>query len=214
MEKTLNIEEMVKEYTSTTNKVAREKFMEKIQVEAYVSYAAKMLYAKKIIESTAWDDDNKKIEIDSPVRYLLYVYTLISAYTNIDMHKENMLAEYDALQACGLKEKILEKIPVAEKAEFDYVLKMTADDYYANHFETHAYIDSLVDRFRNIVENFFSPLSEELVRGFDKLSSDEVANAITGAVSQMTASKEVETEDNNTETKKSRSRKAAKKTTD
>lgn len=30
MEKTLNVEDMVKEFTSTTNKVAREKFMEKV----------------------------------------------------------------------------------------------------------------------------------------------------------------------------------------
>lgn len=192
MEKTLNIEEMVKEYTSTTNKVAREKFMEKIQVEPYISYAAKMLYARKIVESTSWNNDNQKIEIDSPIRYLLYVYTLISVYTNVDMHREDMLAEYDALTSAGLTDMIISKIPEVERKEFDTVLKMVSDDYYTNHFETHAYIDSLVDRIRNIVENFVSPISGEIVRGFDKLSSEEVATAITGAVAQMAKNKEKE----------------------
>lgn len=209
MEKTLNIEEMVKEYTSTTNKVARDKFMEKVQVEPYIGYAAKIVYAKRIVESTAWNDDNGKIEIDSPIRYILYNYTLISVYTNIEMHKESMLAEYDALQSCGLKDKILEKIPTAEKVQFDYVLKMVSDDYYTNHFETHAYIDSLVDRFRNIVENFFSPISEELVHGLDKLSSEEVANAITGAVAQI-GSNNVQ-DQQKADVKKSRTRKSTKK---
>lgn len=182
MEKTLNIEDMVKEYTSTTNKVAREKFLEKIQVEPYISYAAKMLYAQRIVESTAWNDDQGKIEINSPIRYLLYVYTLISVYTNIETHKESMLAEYDALTSIGLKDLIIQRIPEPERKEFDAVLKMVADDYYTNHFETHAYIDSLVDRFKNIVENFLSPVSEELVKEMGNLDSDKIANAIISAI--------------------------------
>lgn len=209
MEKTLNIEEMVKEYTSTTNRVAREKFMEKIQVEPYIGYAAKILYAKKIVESTAWNAERQKIEIDSPMRYILYVYTLITVYTNIETNRESILADYDALTSAGLKDQIISKIPEAEKAEFDYVLKMVADDYYANHFETHAYIDSLVDRFRNIVQNFFSPISEDLVKGLNNLNSEQVANAIATAVSQ------VGTENHPVgdvqETKKSKTRKTTKK---
>lgn len=181
----LNVEELVKEYTSTTNDVARKMFMEKIQVKPYISYSAKMIYANRIVESTSWDESNGKVSINSPIRHVLYVYTLINAYTNIDMDNENMLAEYDALSSSGLKEKIISKIPEAEKKEFDYVLKMVTGDYYANHFETHAYIDSLVDRLRNIVENFLSPISEGVVEGLNKLSSEEIADAITTAVSQV-----------------------------
>ena len=197
MEKTLKVEELVKEYTSTTNE--------------YISFAAKIVYANRIIESTAWNDDNQKIEINSPIRYLLYVYTLLNVYTNIEVHKESMLAEYDALTSAGLKDLIIAKIPESERKEFEYVLKMTVDDYYANHFETHAYIDSLVDRFRNIVENFFSPISEELVKGFDKLSSEEVANAITGAVAQM-GNKEPEQGEKKPRAKKTTKKTPAKKT--
>ena len=182
MEKTLNVEEMVKEYTSTTNKVAREKFMEKIQIEPYIGYSAKMVYANRIIESTSWDATGSKIEINSPIRYMLYIYTLINVYTNIDLHNENMLAEYDALTSAGLKDLIIQKIPEAERKEFDAVLKMVADDYYANHFETHAYIDNLVDRFGNIVENFFSPIGEELAKGLNNINTDELATAIINAM--------------------------------
>ena len=212
MEKTLNIEQMVKEYTSTTNKVAREKFMEKVQVEPYISYTAKILYAQRIIESTSWDNENSHIEINSPIRYLIYVYTLLKVYTNIDVHHETMVEEYDALTSSGLKDKILEKIPENERKEFDAILKMVAEDYYANHFETHAYIDSLVDRFKNIVNNFFAPISEELVSGFNKLSSEDVANAITEAVAQIGKNDNSTMEDVKTDVeKKPRQRKVTKK---
>lgn len=185
MEKTLKVEELVKEYTSTTNDVARKMFMEKIQVEPYISFSAKLVYANRIIESTAWDDEHKRIEINSPVRYVLYVYTLISAYTNIDVQNDSMLIDYDALTAAGLKDKIIAKIPEGERKEFDAVLKMVADDYYANHFETHAYIDSIIDRIRNIVENFFSPISEDLVKGLNNLDTEKLSEAITNAVAQV-----------------------------
>lgn len=190
MEKTLNVEEMVKEYTSTTNKVAREKFLEKIQSQEYLSYSAKMVYANRIIESTSWDATGTKMEVNSPIRYMLYVYTLINVYTNVEMHNESMLAEYDALTAAGLKDQIIQKIPEAERKEFDAVLKMVADDFYANHFETHAYIHGLIDRLGNVVENFFSPISEELVKGLNNLNTDELAEAITGAVASMGKGKE------------------------
>lgn len=143
-----------------------------------------MLYAKRIVESTAWDDDNVKMEINSPVRYLLYVYTLLTVYTNIETHKESMLAEYDALTSAGLKDLIIAKIPEAERKEFDAVLKMVADDYYTNYFETHSYIDRIIDRFKNIVENFLSPISEDLVKGLNNLNTDEVADAIKEAMSK------------------------------
>lgn len=185
MEKTLKVEELVKEYTSTTNDVARKMFMEKIQVEPYISFSAKLVYANRIIESTAWDDEHKRIEINSPARYVLYVYTLISAYTNIDVQNDSMLTDYDALTAAGLKDKIIAKIPEGERKEFDAVLKMVADDYYANHFETHAYIDSIIDRIRNIVENFFSPISEDLVKGLNNLDTEKLSEAITNAVAQV-----------------------------
>lgn len=185
MEKTLKVEELVKEYTSTTNDVARKMFMEKIQVEPYISFSAKLVYANRIIESTAWDDKHKRIEINSPARYVLYVYTLISAYTNIDVQNDSMLTDYDALTAAGLKDKIIAKIPEGERKEFDAVLKMVADDYYANHFETHAYIDSIIDRIRNIVENFFSPISEDLVKGLNNLDTEKLSEAITNAVAQV-----------------------------
>ena len=186
MEKTLNIEDMVKEYTSTTNEVARKMFMEKIQIEPYISYSSKIIYASRIIESTSWDPDNKRIEVNSPIRYILYVYTLLLLYTNIDVHNEGMLAEYDALASAGLVEKILDKIPEREKKEFDTVLKMVGDDYYTNHFETHAYIDSLIDRLRNIVENFLTPISEDIVSGLNKLDAGQFEKALADAVaSQM-----------------------------
>lgn len=185
MEKTLKVEELVKEYTSTTNDVARKMFMEKIQVEPYISFSAKLVYANRIIESTAWDDEHKRIEINSPARYVLYVYTLISAYTNIDVQNDSMLTDYDALTSAGLKDKIIAKIPEDERKEFDTVLKMVADDYYANHFETHAYIDSIIDRIRNIVENFFSPISEDLVKGLNNLDTEKLSEAITNAVAQV-----------------------------
>lgn len=190
MKKTLNVEDMVKEFTSTTNKVAREKFLDKIQIEPYISYSSKMVYANRIIESTSWDSTGRKMEINSPIRYILYVYTLIGVYTNIDVHNDSMLAEYDALTAAGLKDLIIQKIPEAERKEFDAILKMVADDFYANHFETHAYIDGLIDRFGNIVQSFFSPISEELVKGLNNLNTDELADAITGAVASMGKDKE------------------------
>lgn len=181
----LNIEQMVKEYTSTTNDTAHKLYLDKIQVVPYLPYLSKMIYAQRIVESTSWDKDHEKIEINSPIRHILYIYTLLLAYTNVDVHQEDMIAEYDALSAAGMVQPIIEKIPEHERKEFDKVLKMVTGDYYTNHFETHAYIDHLVDRFKNIVENFFSPISEDLVNGLNKLNSEDIANAITNAVAQV-----------------------------
>lgn len=113
-----------------------EDFINKHIVRNYIGFIEKNVYCDTIIESTCYvKDGNKKIiKMNSPLRYLFFTMRLIDLYTDIDIDKSNIIAEYDKLNEAGIIEVLINVIPSSERAEFSTILNMKMDDLQDNEY--------------------------------------------------------------------------------
>ena len=171
MDKNITVENLVKLYDE--DKTADKKnFYSQLKVEKYVPFLQKAEIAKKIVESTCLND-NGYIELNSPLKYMLYCRTVVDVYTNIKLSNKVedelddnaigllMVAEFDALNSRGLFETIFNKIPEKELNEFNTVMDMATNDIMANKYEPHAYFGNLVDRIANVI-NFIANVPDDV----------------------------------------------------
>lgn len=164
----INVKEFVDNYVKAGNKTI---CLKKIKIKDYVSYGEKAFLAQKIVESTSYDN-NRNIKIDSPSRYLLFVYTLLKNYTNLDLSPDFMIEEFDMLNRYGIVDEIIRLIPEKEVEEFNKVLSMTYDDFIANHYEIHGFITNMMQKISNVIDGTSPELINEL-RKYLNINGDD-----------------------------------------
>lgn len=184
MQKDFSVKSFVEEYekipkASTTE---AEKFLRsKLKTEKYLPYADKVSAADYIVVSSSYaivkDGDElvqtDVIKVTSPMRYVLFVMTVIDKYTNIEVNfKDNIMSEFDALNSNGLIEVIFSKIGDKEVAEFNTVLGMVADDFMANKFEFKNYVSEIVSKFADVAGKSI-PLIDKIVNKLDNLTEED-----------------------------------------
>ena len=161
----ISVSEFVKEYNACTNETARKNYLKKLDITKYLSYEQKIVIASRIVEATSRDQDGTdRVVINSPMRYVLYVFSVLSSYTNLDMGTTMSLEHFNALNQYGLIEKIFALIPEKELAEFQKIVEMTFDDFMTNYYEAHNYINSVLEKILHIVN---SPQLAELAQQLD-----------------------------------------------
>ena len=165
MDNKLNVTEFVDGYEKAKTKST---YLKKIKINDYVPYGEKVFLANKIVESTSYDERHN-IKIDSPSRYLLFIYTLLKNYTNLDLDAQNMTQYFDLLNKCGLVDDIVGMIPEKEVNEFNKVLSMAYEDFMTNHYEIHGFIEDVIDKISNVIEGTSPQLLNEL-RNYIKLN--------------------------------------------
>ena len=161
MEEKINVKKFVDGYMKTKNK---QQYLKKLTVVDYVGYERKMFLCQKIVDTTSYDKE-KNIKIDSPSRYLVFVYTLLSTYTNLDLHGDSMLDDFNTLNKCGLIDEIVGLIKESEVKEFENVLSMTYEDFMTNHYEIHGFIENIIEKISNVIDGTSPQLLDEL-RGY------------------------------------------------
>ena len=80
-------------------------------------------------EETGEMKKTNRIKINSPMRYILFVMTVIDKYTNLKVNFKDVLPEYDYLNKNGLIEIIFNKI--GDKEVGTYVGTIKNDDGFA-----------------------------------------------------------------------------------
>ncbi len=158
MEERINVKEFVDGYEKSKNKPV---YLKKLTINDYVPYGEKCFLANKIIESTSYDAQ-RNIKIDSAARYLLFVYTLLKSYTNLDVTAAHMTEEFDLLNRYGLIDEITNLIPEKEVNEFNKILSMTYEDFMTNHYEIHGFITDTIQKISNVIEGTSPELLDEL----------------------------------------------------
>ena len=183
MQKDFSVKNFVEEYgkipkASTTE---AEKFLRnKLKTEKYLPYADKVSAADYIVVSSSYaivKDGDKLVQTDvikvtSPMRYVLFVMTVIDKYTNIEVNFKDIMPEFDALNSNGLIEVIFSRIGDKEVTEFNTVLGMVADDFMANKFEFKNYVSEIVSKFADVAGKSI-PLIDNIVNKLDSLTEED-----------------------------------------
>lgn len=140
-EKKIGIDELIKGLESKRSQEARDRYLtSKIKTIDYINFEVLTVIADSIVANSMFDKDGN-IKIDSCKKYLLYVYSIINVFTNIDVHEDKWMQEYNKLNKNNLIEVIVGMIPERTVSEFDSILKMKSDDLITNYYSINAYID-------------------------------------------------------------------------
>lgn len=188
MKKDFTVIEFAKKYEEKLTNNDKATFLKtKLKVENYMEYAEKILIAENIVRSSSYalskDKDSgeltktSQIHINSPMRYVLFVMSIVNKYTNIEVNFNNIMIEFDALNKNGLVELITKRVGEKEIAEFQTVVDMVLGDFMNNEYEFKNYLSGLVVRAGGVVEKI-APLVENITNKLDSLS-DEDADKLT-----------------------------------
>lgn len=154
----ISVDAFIREYkvAAKQNDSVMEKFLSKHITESYINYITKVTYCDNIIKASCYvkDGDIEIIKINSSSRYLFFVMRLIDLYTDIDIDKENVSAEYDKLNEVGAINLLIASIPKNEYSEFSTLLEMRMDDFRDNEYSLTAFL-------YNIKQNLY--ISEEII---------------------------------------------------
>ena len=193
MNKDFNVKTFVEEYEKQLTDTDKAQFLKtKLKFEKYMPYAEKLMIAENIIQSSSYamikeNDILKKtdrIKINSPMRYVLFVMTIVNKYTNIEVNFNNIMPEFDYLNKNSLIEVIFDKIGDKEIGEFNTVVDMVLNDFVSNKFEFKNYISETFSKVYDLVEKC-SPLIDNIVNKLDGMSEEDVKK-LSGLLGKVT----------------------------
>ena len=193
MNKDFNVKSFVEEYEKCSNNEDKAKFLKsKLKAEKYMPYADKLALAENIVKSSSYaivkEDgvlkQTDRIALNSPMRYVLFVMTVVDKYTNIEVDFKNIMPEFDALNFNSLIESIFEKVGDKETAEFNTVVEMVLNDFMANKYQFKNYIDDTLLKVSGLVEKC-APLIDNITSKLDSMSEEDVEK-LSGLLGRVT----------------------------
>lgn len=143
----MKVNEFIENYNNANNK---DEYIFNSIIEKYVPYHEKMTDCEMIILSTIKYED--KFKINSPMRFMLFITTLISRYTDIG-EDEDLLTVYESLEKNNLIDKIISAIPQNEYTSYETILNMELSDYMENNRSISAIVEGLILSLENIINN-------------------------------------------------------------
>ena len=193
MNKDFNVKSFVEEYEKQLTDVDKAKFLKgKLKTEKYMPYEDKLMLAQNIVKSSSYAIDKRdgelkqtdRIAINSPMRYILFVMTIVDKYTNIEVNFGNIMSDYDALNFNCLIEVIFEKVGDKETAEFNTVVEMVLNDFMANKYQFKNYIGDTLSKVSGLVEKCV-PLIDNIANKLDSMSEED-AEKLSGLLGKVT----------------------------
>ena len=195
MNKDFNVKSFVEEYEKQLTNDDKAKFLKsKLKIEKYMPYADKLTLAENIVKHSSYamvkEDgvlkQTDRISLNSPMRYILFVMTVVDKYTNIKVNFNNIMPDFDALNFNSLIEVIFEKIGDKETAEFNTVVEMVLNDFMANKYQFKNYIDDTLLKISGLVEKC-APLIDNITSKLDSMSEEdaEKLSSLLGRVTKF-----------------------------
>lgn len=183
----IDLYKLVENYNKRTSTKMKEEFLKsQIKIIPYVEYGTKMFLADQIVNTSCIKNDN--VHIDSCKKYVLYIYTLIKYWTNIDIKETDLLNQYDTLDKYGLVEEILGLIPEKEVVTFKSILDMKQNDLMTNKYENHAFIKEELEKLYPKFDAVISPLLDRLIDKIESLDENKIEkmiNRLSGLVKKI-----------------------------
>lgn len=188
--KKIGIKQFCKEYKNRVPQMQDSYIKDNLVITSYIPFVRKDALADILVKRSTYEYENytkeddtvgsrptDKIKVNSVVQYILFCRVIIENYTNLIVETEGFFEEYDALKECGLLDKLMVStetrpslIPVDEIAELRSLISMKQSDIMTNYCEPHNYVNSLVERFGNIIDVLAKPIMDKVV---EQMGNDE-----------------------------------------
>lgn len=171
MSEKIDVFEFVEKYNSTSEKQG---LLDKtVPKDTYVDYLVKQKYVRDILTVSCLDS-NGNVKLNSCKKYMLYIYTVFTLYTNIDIPENKMVLAFDALDRYNLIDIILAEIPEAELNTFNTVLQMCQDDMITNNYEIHGYINRNIENITTEFSKVLYPIVSNLNKKLDEVDIEKL----------------------------------------
>ena len=121
---------------------------------------------------------NGDILVDSCKKYLLYLYTLIAFYTNINVHANSWTKEFNSICRYGLLDKIIKAIPESEVATLDAVLEMKVGDANINYYNIQNWLTKKLGDFYPYIAKSLDSLLGTLEQSLTNLDEDKITQML------------------------------------
>ena len=96
--KKIDLYKLVETYSKRSSIKMKEDFLKsQIKIVPYLGYGTKMFLANNIVEQCCLR--NNDVYVDSCKKYILYIYTLLKYWTNIDIQENDLLSRKAVLSA-------------------------------------------------------------------------------------------------------------------
>lgn len=191
--KKITIKDFCDVYRNRASQMKDSYIKENLVITPYVPFIKKDALADKLVDVSTYvfEDYTKedgtigrrktdKIRVNSTIQYLLFCRLVIENYTNLTVETEGFFEEYDALKECGLLDKLIVStettpslIPMDEIAELRSLISMKQSDIMTNYCEPHNYVNSLVERFGDIINVLAKPIMDKAMEQMSETENVE-----------------------------------------
>ena len=191
--KKIGIKQFCKEYKNRVPQMQESYIKDNLVITPYVPFVRKDALADKLVDISTYifEDYEKedgtigrrktdKIRVNSTVQYLLFCRLVIENYTNLTVETEGFFEEYDLLKQSGLLNKLMigddaeqPLIPMDEIAELRTIIDMKQKDVLFNKTEVHNYIDSLLERFSDVLNVLAKPIMDKAMEQMNETENVE-----------------------------------------
>lgn len=177
--KDITVQEFINTYNKKESDQEKHDYIKSMVKIEYMPINTKMTLAEKIIENAYWKDVEKKdiVNVSSPVRHVLHVYTIINNYTYIHMDNKTMAEDYDYLNRDGLVVELIKAIG-NDVAEFTAIEEMTAQDFMTNHYGTQAFIQNQVTRVNDVLKQVVTSLAPVFAEAMKDISKEDIIKLV------------------------------------
>lgn len=175
----ISIDELIKGYNRLQSSQAKDRYLkEKVKYTEYTNFEVVCFYVDKIIANSMFNK-NGDIKVDSCQKYLQYIFTLLSFYTNIDTHAEQWILEFNKLRRYGLLEKIIEGIPEAEVSTLDAVLEMKSNDAMTNYYNIQNWATKKLGEFYPFIAKGINEILEALSKNIAEFDENKIRQILS-----------------------------------
>lgn len=157
----ITVDELISEYNRRSSDSAKKLFLEsRIKTIEYMDYEMVQHLCDSIIANSYLRDG--ECFVDSCKSYYLYVFTILHYYTNIEVHENDFVREFNLLNKAGLIDIIFEAMPENLMTTFDAVFQMKKTDFMTNYYESHSYINRIIGKLIPMMSGFLDDFGKQL----------------------------------------------------
>lgn len=176
----ISIDDLIKGYDRLQSSQAKERYLkEKVKYVEYTNFEVVCFYVDKIIANSMFDK-NGDIKVDSCQKYLQYIFALLSFYTNVDVHGEQWILEFNKLKRYKLLEEIIKGIPETEVNTLDAVLEMKSNDAMTNYYNIQNWATKKLGEFYPFIAKGINEILEGLGKSIENLDEEKIHKIIDG----------------------------------
>ena len=174
----IDVMSFVNKYSKFNTEMAKESYLKtSVKFVGYMNFEVVQALCDQILANSCYDK-NGNIKVDTCKKYLMYVYVIFDQYTNITVHSNEWLEEFNSLNKYGLVEAVCKLMPENLITTLDSILKMKTDDLMTNYYEPHAFIKNQVVKYVPIIHGAI----DKMLEIFEKIDINAIITEINKGV--------------------------------